>query len=149
MAIHPNLHDQDFYAWALGNAALLRDGRLSEIDIEHVAEELESMGRSERRELVSRLAILFAHLLKWANQSGRRSSSWRNIIKVQRLDTSGVLADNPSLQAQAGDIVSAAYEKSKLLAANETGFDERRFPEQCPWTLEQALDPDYWPDQAV
>jgi hypothetical protein len=74
MAIHPNLHDQDFYAWALRNAALLRDGRLSEIDIEHVAEELESMGRSERRELVSRLAILFAHLLKWANQSGRRSS---------------------------------------------------------------------------
>ena len=149
MAIPPNLHDQDFYAWALGNAALLRDGRLSEIDIEHVAEELESMGRSERRELVSRLAILFAHLLKWANQSERRSSSWRNAIKVQRLDTNDVLADNPSLQAQADDIVRAAYEKSKLLAANETGFDEHSFPEHCPWTLEQALDSDYWPDQAV
>ena len=81
--------------------------------------------------MVSRLAILFPHLLKWANQSGR-SSSWRNTIKVQRLDTSGVLADNPSLQGQADDIVSAAYEKSKLLAANETGFDEHSFPEHCP-----------------
>jgi Domain of unknown function DUF29 len=146
MAIHPNLHDQDFYAWALRNAALLRDGRFSEIDIEHVAEELESMGRSERRELVSRLAILFAHLLKWAHQSGRQSASWRNTIKVQRLDARSVLADNPSLQAQADAIVSAAYEKGKLLAANETGFDERSFPERCPWTIEQALDPDYWPD---
>ncbi len=145
MASHPKLHDIDFYAWALENAALLRDGRLSEIDIEHVAEELESMGRSGRRELGHRLAILYAHLLKWAHQSGRRLASWRNTIKVQRLDASGVLADNPSLRAQADDIVRAAYEKAKLLAANETGFDEGRFPEHCPWTLEEALDPDHWP----
>ncbi len=148
MASHPKLHDQDFYAWALENASLLRAGQLSEIDVEHLAEELEGMGRSERRELISRLAILFAHLLKWAQQSGRRSASWRNTIKVQRLDARSVLADNPSLSAQADDIVSAAYEKGKLLAANETGFDEQRFPERCPWTLEQALDPEYWPDQA-
>jgi hypothetical protein len=145
MAIHSKLHDVDFYAWALENAALLRDGRLSEVDIEHVAEELESMGRSERRELGSRLAIIFAHLLKWAHPSGRQSASWRNTIKVQRLDACGVLADNPSLRAQADDIVTAAYEKGKLLAANETGFDERSFPGHCPWTLEQVLDPDYWP----
>jgi len=145
MAIHSKLHDVDFHAWALENAALLRDGRLSEIDIEHVAEELESIGRSERRELASRLAIIFAHLLKWAHQSGRQSASWRNTIKVRRLDACSVLADNPSLLTQADDIVTAAYDKGKLLAANETGFDEHGFPEHCPWTLEQALDPDYWP----
>jgi hypothetical protein len=65
------------------------------------------------------------------------------------LDGRGVLADNPSLQAQADVVVSAAYEKGKLLAANETGSDERSFPDRCPWTIEQALDPDYWPDQAM
>jgi len=125
MAIHPNLHDQDFYAWALRNAALLRDGRLSEIDIEHVAEELESMGRSERREL-----ILFAHLLKWAHQSGRQSVSWRNTIKVQRLDARGVLADNPSLQAQAD--VNAAYEKGKCWPPMKQGSTSVVFPNAAP-----------------
>ncbi len=60
-----------------------------------------------------------------------------------------MLADNPSLHAQAGDLVRTAYEKGKLLAANETGFDERSFPESCPWSLEQALDPEHWPDQAL
>ena len=71
-----SLYDRDFYAWANEQAALLRAGRLTEADIENIAEEIESMGRSEKRELVGRLAILLQHLLKWQFQPGRRSASW-------------------------------------------------------------------------
>lgn len=141
-----DLYEQDFYAWTQDQAAKLRAGELTALDLAHLAEEIESMGRSERRELINRLAVLLAHLLKWAYQSERRSKSWRNTVRVQRLDAGRILKDNPSLKPQAADILSAAYEKARLLAAADTGLDEETFPAQCPWTLEQALDNDYWPE---
>ena len=75
MSNHP-LYDQDFYAWTNEQAALLRAGRLSEADVEHIAEEIENMGKSEKRELVSRLRVLLLHLLKWQYQPTRRGKSW-------------------------------------------------------------------------
>ncbi len=93
------LYDQDFYAWANEQAGLLRAGRLSEADIEHIAEEIESMGKSEKRELVSRLTVLLLHLLKWQHQPAFRSKSWRLTLEEQRDRLEDHLADNPSLKS--------------------------------------------------
>ena len=93
------LYEQDFYAWANEQAALLRSGRVSDADLEHIAEEIESMGRSEKRELISRLKLLLAHLLKWQFQPTLRGNSWRLTIEEQRRDVAEHLADNPSLKS--------------------------------------------------
>src|ERR1700679_4004614 len=95
-----SLYETDFFAWANEQASLLRAGNLSSADIEHIAEEIESMGKSEKRELVSRLTVLLLHLLKWQFRPGLRGNSYRYTIKVQRRDLARHLADNPSLSAQ-------------------------------------------------
>ncbi len=97
-------YDLDFYAWANEQVALLRAGELSTADIEHIAEEIESMGRTEKRELVNRLTVLLLHLLKWRFQPRRRSASWEASIKIQRLKLADHLKDNPSLEIQAARI---------------------------------------------
>jgi Domain of unknown function DUF29 len=133
------LYDRDFYAWTAEQADLLRAGNLSSADIAHIAEELESMGRSEKRELVSRLTILLQHLLKWRFQPDRRSTSWRLSIANTRDQLAEHLADNPSLKAKLPDAVASAYRYARRYAAIETGFPEDTFPIDCPWTLEQAM----------
>ena len=99
----------DFYAWANEQAALLRAGRLSEADIENIAEEIESMGRSERRELVSRLTVLLVHLLKWRYQPDLRGRSWHLTIEQQRFRMQDHLADNPSLKSQLDEMMRTAH----------------------------------------
>ena len=96
------LYDKDFYLWTIQNANLLREGRLTEIDIENIAEELESMGRSEKRELLNRLAVLIAHLIKWKYRlsiDGEISGSWDGTIIEQRRKIKRLLKENPSLQS--------------------------------------------------
>lgn len=92
------LYEQDFYAWANRNAQLIRAGKLSEIDVENIAEELEGMGRSEKRAFINRLAILLAHLLKWHFQPALRSRSWQYTIRAQRDQLYDLLEDSPSLK---------------------------------------------------
>jgi len=140
------LYEQDFYAWTLKNAELLREGRLGELDLEHLAEELESMGRSEKRELIHRLAVLLAHLLKWQVQAGRRGRRWQLTLKEQRRQAARVLHDNPSLKPLLTEIVIDAYQDAILRAAQETGLEESAFPADCPFTLEQILNEDFLPD---
>ena len=140
------LYDRDFYAWTLKNAELIRQGRLSEIDAEHVAEELETMGRSERRELINRLAVLLAHLLKWQSQPNRRGRSWQLTVKEQRRQTARVLADNPSLKSMANELLAEAYGDAVIKAAKETGLDESAFPQNCPFAWDDALDSEFWPE---
>ena len=139
-------YEADFHAWTHEQAGHLRAGRLSEIDIEHLAEELDHMGARERRELNHRLAVLLAHLLKWQHQPERRGNSWRLTIEIQRLDLSELLAENPSLRPRLGDHVSAAYRKAVLLAAQETGLNKSHFPAECPYSLGSIMDPAYWPE---
>ena len=139
------LHDRDFYAWTLQQASLLREGRLSEADIDHIAEELESMGASERRELTNRLAVLMAHLLKWQFQPELRGNSWRNTIDVQRFDVKELLEENPTLVAKLNERMEKAYSKSLLLVVRETGLSKQMFPPVCPFNAEQLLSDDYWP----
>jgi Domain of unknown function DUF29. len=139
-------YEQDFYAWLMQNAALLRQGRLAEIDVEHIAEELETMGRSERRELLSRLAVLLAHLLKWIYQPHRRSRSWQATIKGQREDLKTLIDESPSLKPELEQRLQEAYRRARIEAERQTGIKEDRFPETCPCSLEQTLDNTFWPD---
>ncbi|QKJ87120.1 DUF29 domain-containing protein [Paramixta manurensis] len=139
------LYKTDFYGWTQEQAGLLRDGRLSEIDAKNLMEEIESMGGSERRELESRLEVLFMHLLKWKYQPGYRGKSWTLTIKEQRRKISRHLEKNPSLKNKADEMAQESYGDAILSAARETGLEENLFPAHMPWTLAQALDPDFLP----
>lgn len=140
------LYERDFYAWANEQAALLRSGRLSTADIEHIAEEIESMGRTEKRELVSRLTVLLTHLLKWQFQPERRGRSWRSTITIQRHALADHLADNPSLKSTLDQVLTRAYEDGRLGAIGETDLPESLFPSECPWSFERIMDAAFWPD---
>ena len=139
-------YDQDFYQWLMKNASLLRQGKFSEADTEHIAEELEAMGKKEQRELVSRLAVLLAHLLKWAFQPARRTRSWKNTIAAQRIEIMDLLEDSPSLQHELEKKIAKAYMRSRLMAENETGIDKSGFPAECPFSLENILEQDFYPE---
>lgn len=143
--MNQSLYESDFYAWANQQAALLRAGNLSAADIEHIAEEIESMGKTEKRELVNRLAVLLLHLLKWQFQPKRRSASWEATIIVQRHDLADHLADNPSLKAQLPAAISRAYSNAAPLAVGETGLPRTTFPTACPWSFDQIMDEGFWP----
>lgn len=140
------LYERDFYAWANQQAALLRAGRLADADVQNVAEEIESMGRSEKRELVSRLTTLLHHLLKWRHQPGLRGNSSRLTIEAQRASLLDHLADNPSLRAQLPDATRAAYRLARIEAERETGLPRATFPDACPFAFDDAISDDYWPD---
>lgn len=132
-------YNQDFYAWALHNAKLIRQGKLSEVDLENIAEEIESMGKSERRELISRLAVLIAHLLKWQFQPERRCNSWKYTVEEQQLKVTELLEESPSLQYEVETKLSDAYKQAVLIAAKEANLDRKIFPEKCFLNLEQCL----------
>ena len=139
-------YDTDFYAWANEQAALIRSGRLDVADLENIAEEIESLGKSERRELVSRLAVLLLHLLKWKYQPVGRSSSWETSTNVQRLAIEDHLSDNPSLKAQMPEVLRRAFRGARLEAAGETKLLAAMFPECCEWSFDQIMNPDFWPN---
>ncbi|MGD0187759.1 MAG: DUF29 domain-containing protein [Roseiarcus sp.] len=139
-------YQRDFYAWANEQAALLRAGQLGRADIENIAEEIASMGRTEKRELVNRLAVLLSHLLKWRFQPALRGNSWRLTIEDQRDQLEDHLGDNPSLKAGLSEAIAAGYRRAILGAARETGLDRSVFPTDCPWSFDQVTDKDFWPD---
>ncbi len=139
------LYDRDFAAWAEEQARLLRAGKLSDADIVHIAEEIESMGRAEKRELVNRLIVLLQHMLKWSFQPGRRGSSWEATISVQRHALERHLDDNPSLKSSLALAIEQAYRDAVIEAAGETGLPRQSFPAACPWTFGQIMDEDFWP----
>ncbi len=133
------LHEFDFYAWTQQQIALLKSGKLAEVDIEHIIEEIASMGASERRELINRLAVLLAHILKWHYQPSFRGRSWQLTIKEQRRQLLRLLKDNPSLHARLNEFIADAYMDAILLAAKESGLDETTFPAQCPYTEDELF----------
>ena len=132
-----NSYDHDFYAWTQDQSQLLRTGQLQLIDVQNLAEELEDMGRAEKRELESRLEILLMHLLKWQFQPSKRSRSWQLTIKEQRLRLQKHLKQNPSLKAAIADVFDDAYQLAVVSAEKETGLDI--FPEICPYNADQVL----------
>jgi hypothetical protein len=138
-------YENDIVAWANEQAYLLRSGKLSAIDIEHIAEEIEDVGKSEQRELASRMAALIAHLLKWQYQPERQSGSWQRTIKEQRKAIARRLKKNPSLNALTHDSewIEDTWGDALLIAINETRMDS--FPESCPWAIENILSDDWLP----
>ncbi len=134
-----DLYDRDFYAWAAEQSALLRAGNLSAADIAPIAEEIESMGRGEKRELVSRLTVPLLRLLTWEHQPDRRGNSWLLSIENARDAITDHLADNPSLKAKLDEAMTTACRLARRKASIETDIAVSIFPAECPWTFEQAM----------
>lgn len=167
-----DVYETDFYAWCLTTAELVREGQWDTIDPEALAEELESLGRSQKRELENRLEGLVMHLLKWGYQPGRRleGHSWYDTIREHRSQLARLLRDNPSLKPQVVPLLAEVYPSVHEWALGEMtsytlGKQLRQFlqpappapgdtlepfgisppPPMCPWTAEQILDKDFWP----
>lgn len=149
-----DVYDSDYEGWARQQVRLLRDGRLADLDVAHLIEELEDMGRSERNELESRLTILLAHLLKWQHQYSQLSEqwrefkgdSWRTTIIEQRDRIAKRLQKSPGLQPIVEDLLEEAYQDARRLALKETGLPPETFPRRCPYTQAQVLDDGFYPD---
>ncbi|ATW33059.1 MULTISPECIES: DUF29 domain-containing protein [Candidatus Williamhamiltonella] len=140
------LYDDDFYGWSQEQANLLRTKRFNELDTGNLLEEIEAMGRSERRELESRLEKLLSHLLKWQYQPSRRGKSWLLTIKEQRRKFVDCLNENPSLRNKKEERLIIVYQYARLSAEKETNLSESVFPDQCPWTFDQIMDNGFFPE---
>ena len=140
-------YDQDVVAWAAEQARLIREGRFDQLDIEHIADEIEDVGKSEQRELASRMAILLAHLLKWQVQPALRGASWDRTIREQRKQVLRRLKRTPSLRPLLTDPEwgEGAWGDAVTLAISETSLDA--FPEACPWLLADVLGDGWLPAQ--
>ncbi|MBN2886169.1 MAG: DUF29 domain-containing protein [Chromatiaceae bacterium] len=143
----PSYHE-DFFLWTQQQAALLRQGQWSTLDAANLAEEIESMGKSDRRALTSHLVNLLLHRLKWDYQPRRRGMSWRLSMRNARREIGLILDDSPSLRRQLPDLIETAYAAARRDAAEETGLPLETFPEHCPFEVEQLLD-DAGPDHSA
>ncbi len=137
-------YETDVVAWSMEQAGLIRAGRFDLLDREHIAEEIEDVGKSEQRELASRMALLLAHLLKWQYQPERRGASWENTIRAQRAEIAYGLLDTPSLRPkfQEDRWLKMVWAKAIAQASSETGLD--CFPDTCPWAMETEVLNEAW-----
>jgi hypothetical protein len=148
------LYQQDFSLWAQKTAQLLREGRFSEIDLETLAQEVEDLGKSERRAIASYLTVLLTHLLKWQYQpagrqytaEGEPKGSWAGSITYSRLEIQKLINDNPSLRNFPATVIAQSYQDAVKVAAKETGL--KAFPSECPFSIEQVLDDTWLPENS-
>lgn len=140
------LYETDFNLWIEETAKTLKAGNFQALDLENLIEEIESMGRNNRREVRSRLIVLMFHLLKWKYQPEKQSNSWQYTIYEQRLQLRLIMEDSPSLKPFAQDILVKCYQEARKEAVKETKLPLSVFPPECPFTQEQILDHDYLPD---
>jgi Domain of unknown function DUF29 len=139
-------YEADFFAWTQEQARLLRDRDARGLDWENLAEEIDSMGRRDRRELESRLRKIIHHLLKWQVQPERRGRSWRDTLIEQRRQAEKLLKESPSLRPQLLDLRDEAYPDVRRDAVRDTGLRPQTFPAECPFAVAQILDPAYVPE---
>ena len=139
-------YEEDFYRWTAEQAELLRSGEFSAIDAVNIAEEIESMGRSDRREIRSWLIVLLTHLLKWRFQPGTRSAGWSGTIREQRQQIELILEDSPSLRPLIEQFLPRAYSAARINAAEETGLPEADPPEDCPFTGDEVMSAPLYPE---
>jgi hypothetical protein len=140
------LYEQDFYAWTKEQAGALRTHRPNAVDWQHIAEALESMGGSERREMESRLRLIVVHLLMWQAQPAFRSKSWERTLRTQRRDLERHLDRNPSLRPLVPSVLIEQYEDAVSEAISETGLAEGSFLARCPYSVEQVTDQTFLPE---
>jgi DNA-directed RNA polymerase delta subunit len=151
-----DLYEADYLSWIEQTVQLLKQGKLSELDMENLIEEVEELARSEKRELRSRLRVLLMHLLKWQYQPDRRAypetsnlwnqNSWASTISEQRDSIEDLLTDSPSLRNFLSETLSDSYKKARENAAQETGIELAKFPDSCPYSESQILSKDFWPE---
>jgi hypothetical protein len=141
-----NLYERDYYRWLENTAQILKEGNLQNLDIPNLIEEIEDMGRSEKRAVKSNLIIVLMHLLKYQYQKEKRSNSWLFTIKEHRRRLREEFQTSPSLKKYSIEVLAECYQDARDLAATETGLSIDTFPVQSPFTPEQTLNPDYLPD---
>lgn len=137
------IYETDFNLWLKQTANDLREQHWHELDITHLIEEIEGLSKSEKRSIVSQLARLLLHLLKWQYQPERRSDSWLDSITDARIQIAMTLADSPSLKFYPAEQLDYSYQLARRNAARQTGLSLTVFPEHCPYTLENILQ-EYW-----
>lgn len=133
------IYQSDFYKWTQLQAALLRQGKTENLDLENLIEEIESLGRSDKRALKSYLIVLLMHLLKCEFQPSKRTTSWKRSIDNSRQEIHLILDDSPSLRTEIKKLIPVAYEYAKERASTETGISREKFPDICPWKQEDLL----------
>ena len=141
-----NLYESDYLLWLEATVKLLQEGRINEIDVNNLIEEIEGMSRSERNALFSNLKILLMHLLKYRYQIARRSPSWRSSIREHRQRILRDFKNSPSLKPYFTKILGECYQSARELAADETGLPLVEFPKECPFSPEEILNTEYLPD---
>jgi hypothetical protein len=139
-------YETDVAAWANQQAWLIRNKKFDLLDIEHLAEEIEDVSKSEQRELASRMAVLIAHLLKWQFQPERQGKSWELTIRNQRRAIELHLKKVPSLKPNLKDAewLEIIWGDAIYQATKETGLED--FPETCPWAVADILAQGWLPE---
>ncbi|WP_035829131.1 DUF29 domain-containing protein [Crocosphaera watsonii] len=141
-----NLYDKDYCLWLEETVQLLREGRLTELDISNLIEEIEDMGISQKKAVKSNFKILLCHLLKYKYQPEKRSRSWLSTIFEHRDRLDDDFADSPSLKRYFEEVFEPCYQKARKHASIETGLSLDTFPINCPFTPEQVLNINYLPE---
>ncbi|MDJ0599611.1 MAG: DUF29 domain-containing protein [Crocosphaera sp.] len=139
------LYETDFNLWLEETAKLLKENKLDQLDIENLIEEIEAMGRSEKRGFRSNLEQLLLHLLKWKYQPNKRSGSWKRSIIERRNRMLDDLEDSPSYKPYYEQIFNKCYQNARKYAEAETGLPINTFPEICPFLKTNVLIIDYLP----
>lgn len=134
-------YERDFYTWSFEQARLIRERNWGAVDIENVAEEIESLGREQFAKLRSAIRIILLHMLKWDHQVERRS--WIASIENQRSELHFLLEDSPSLRTRLDEAITAAHRRARIEAAKETRLSQARFPEQCPYSWDEITTRDF------
>ena len=141
--IQETLYDQDYYQWLINTAKLLKSKEFTKLDLKNLIEEIESLGKSEKRAIKSNLIVVILHLLKWQYQPQKRSNSWKSSIREHRRRIQELLTDSPSLNNYLPEIFTACYIAAKKQASDETELSIMFFPKECPFSLEESLDEDF------
>ncbi|BAU65404.1 hypothetical protein STA3757_27890 [Stanieria sp. NIES-3757] len=142
-----SLYEQDYLLWIEATLNQLREGKLTELDITNLIEEIEDMGNSQKSALLSNLRILLMHLLKWKYQPDKRSNSWKYTIVEHRKRILKSFKISPSLKRYFDEVFNECYQDAIELASAETGLPEKHFPQQCPFNPENTLEHGYLPDE--
>ena len=143
-----SLYETDFYAWTQEQGARIRARAHNDIDWENVAEEIESVGRSDKYEIEHRLEVLLLHLLKWKYQPEKQKPGWLATIREQRSRLERRIEDSPSLRNFPSLVIHDAYRVARAKAEEETGIAFEVFPESCPFSVTQVMDREFLPDRA-
>jgi hypothetical protein len=142
-----SLYEDDHHEWTVRQAALIRAGRVGELDLDHIAEELDDLGSEIYRRLESALTVLFAHILKWDYQPERRSRSWEATIREQRKRIAKLLEKNPSLKSKLAEATTEGYDYGRDRASGETGMPVESFPEASEYSWHDVMEREFRLDE--